>query len=67
MTALTVRDRTVFDATGNPLVLFGVLDRELGEIVETFDNRQAARDAAAELESQYDGEFISIRLPVEYD
>lgn len=67
MPTLTARDRTVYDVAGNPIVLFGVLDRELNEIVETFDNRADARDAAAALENDYGTEFISIRLPVEYD
>lgn len=63
----STRDRTVRDVEGNPVVRFGVLDRTSNQIVETFENRQEARDVAAEYE-RFDGtEFISIRLPVEYD
>jgi len=66
MVTLT-RDRTVLNANAKPLVLFGVLDRETGLIVETFDNRVDARLAAWNLEIADGTPFISIRLPVEYD
>ncbi len=66
MVTLT-RNRTVLNAIGSPLVLFGVLDRETGLIVETFDNRVDARLAAWNLEIADGTPFISIRLPVEYD
>ena len=65
--ATLTRDRTVLNAIGSPLVLFGVLDRETGLIVETFDNRVDARLAAWNLEIADGTPFISIRLPVEYD
>ena len=65
--ATLTRDRTVLNAIGSPLVLFGVLDREAGLIVETFDNRVDARLAAWNLEIADGTPFISIRLPVEYD
>lgn len=65
--ATLTRNRTVLNANAKPLVLFGVLDRETGLIVETFDNRVAARDAAWNLEIADGTPFISIRLPVEYD
>ncbi len=65
--ATLTRDRTVLNAIGSPLVLFGVLDRETGLIVETFDNRVDARHAAWNLEIADGTPFISIRLPVEYD
>ena len=66
MVTLT-RDRTVLNANAKPLVLFGVLDRETGLIVETFDNRVDARLAAWNLGIADGTPFISIRLPVEYD
>ncbi len=62
-----IRDRRVLTEAGSPIVLFGVLDRETNEIVETFDNRVDARELAADLEGADEGSFISIRLPVEYD
>ena len=65
--ATLTRDRTVLNAIGSPLVLFGVLDRETGLIVETFDNRVDARLAAWNLGIADGTPFISIRLPVEYD
>ncbi len=65
--ATLTRDRTVVDAAGTPLVLFGVLNRETNLIVETFENRFDARVLAADLEIVEGGSFISIRLPVEYD
>ncbi len=65
--ATLTRDRTVLNGIGSPLVLFGVLDRTTGLIVETFDNRVAARLAAWNLEIADGTPFISIRLPVEYD
>lgn len=61
------RDRTVVDVLGDPLILFGVLNRETNLIVETFDNRVDARAAAWNLEIADGTPFISIRLPVEYD
>ena len=65
--ATLTRDRTVLNGIGSPLVLFGVLDRTTGLIVETFDNRVDARLAAWNLEIADGTPFISIRLPVEYD
>ena len=67
MPATTVRDRTVLTANGSGVVLFGVLDRDLNEIVEIFESRADARLAAASLEGEFGGEFISIRIPVQYD
>ncbi len=67
MPATTVRDRTVLTASRTPLILFGVLDRDTNEIVESFENRLDAREAAAILEARLGGEFISIRIPVQYD
>ncbi len=65
--ATLVRDRTVLNEAGTALVLFGVLDRTTGLIVDTFDARVDARIAAADLEYAEGTSFISIRLPVEYD
>ncbi len=65
--ATLTRNRTVLNGIGSPLVLFGVLDRTTGLIVETFDNRVDARLAAWNLEIADGTPFISIRLPVEYD
>ncbi len=65
--ATLTRNRTVLNDIGSPLVLFGVLDRETGLIVETFDNRVDARLAAWNLGIADGTPFISIRLPVEYD
>lgn len=65
--ATLTRDRTVLNVIGSPIVLFGVLNRETGLIVETYDNRVEARLAAWNLEIADGTPFISVRLPVEYD
>ncbi len=65
--ATLTRDRTVLNVIGSPIVLFGVLDRTTGLIVETYDNRVEARLAAWNLEIADGTPFISVRLPVEYD
>jgi len=65
--ATLTRDRTVLNEAGTAIILFGVLDRETGLIVDTFDNRVDARAAAWNLEIAEGTPFISVRLPVEYD
>ncbi len=65
--ATLTRDRTVLNVLGSPIVLFGILNRETGLIVETYDNRVEARLAAWNLEIADGTPFISVRLPVEYD
>ncbi len=65
--ATLVRDRTVLNELGTAIVLFGVLDRTTGLIVDTFEARLDARAAALDLEIAEGTPFISIRLPVEYD
>lgn len=62
-----IRDRRVRRLNGEPVVLFGVLDRDTNELIGTYSNRAGARDgrSAASFFAEHDN-FVVVVLRPEY-